>query len=295
MQRASDELCREYGLSVIEEPQYGKSKHYAEWRAEREGQPTYRGIVREAIDRAIRESMTEKQLWDNLYKQGWRIKFGQDITVKPPGKERGLKLRRNFGDEYSIENIRKRILSQSRPARPVIPPPTARPTKTYAQQNMTHKTTGLRALYFYYLYKMGVLPKKRRPNPNQVYFLYREDIRKMQNIARETRLLAKHGIDTVEQLSAHKDGLNSEIVRLTTTRKKLRNRVRVSKDSTDVEALKADIATLSKRLTELRREVKLCEDIETRSVTMREKIAREAEEKSKAKEVTTHEPLGRRR
>ena len=33
MQRESDRLCREYGLSVIENPQRGKSKHYGEWRA----------------------------------------------------------------------------------------------------------------------------------------------------------------------------------------------------------------------------------------------------------------------
>ena len=43
--------------------------------------------------------------------------------------------------------------------------------------------TGLRALYFYYLYRMGVLPKTREPNPKRVYFLFREDIRHMQDIA----------------------------------------------------------------------------------------------------------------
>ncbi|MCL2426325.1 MAG: relaxase/mobilization nuclease domain-containing protein, partial [Oscillospiraceae bacterium] len=42
MQKASDALCREYGLSVIENPKRGKSKHYSEWNAERNGQPTYR-------------------------------------------------------------------------------------------------------------------------------------------------------------------------------------------------------------------------------------------------------------
>lgn len=41
MQRESDRLCREYGLSVIENPQRGKSQHYGAWRAEQEGRPTY--------------------------------------------------------------------------------------------------------------------------------------------------------------------------------------------------------------------------------------------------------------
>ena len=34
MRRVSDELCREYGLSVVQNPQPGKSKQYGEWRAE---------------------------------------------------------------------------------------------------------------------------------------------------------------------------------------------------------------------------------------------------------------------
>jgi len=40
MQRESDALCREYGLSVIHKPKRGKSKHYGEWRAEQQGEPT---------------------------------------------------------------------------------------------------------------------------------------------------------------------------------------------------------------------------------------------------------------
>lgn len=39
MQAASDALCREYGLSVIENPGQGRSKHYGEWRAEQEAVP----------------------------------------------------------------------------------------------------------------------------------------------------------------------------------------------------------------------------------------------------------------
>ena len=39
MRNASDRLCREYGLSVIENPKQ-RAKHYGEWRAEQEGRPT---------------------------------------------------------------------------------------------------------------------------------------------------------------------------------------------------------------------------------------------------------------
>ncbi len=142
---------------------------------------------------------------------------------------------------------------------------------------------------------MGVLPKKREPNPKRVYFLFREDIRHMQNIARETRLLVKHGIDTDVQLAAHKGNVTAQIIALSGQRKRLRNKQRSVKDE-DALALKSEIAALSAQIGELRREVRLCENIETRSVEMKDKLHRAREDvKLKPKEMTRHEPLRRRR
>lgn len=52
----SDELCRESNLSVI--TPHGKGKHYGEWKAEQDGKPTVRSIIREDIDRIIGEAYT---------------------------------------------------------------------------------------------------------------------------------------------------------------------------------------------------------------------------------------------
>ena len=297
MQQESDNLCREYGLSVIEEPGRGKSKHYGEWKAEQDGKPTYRSLLKADVDRAIAESMTERQFWDAIKKMGYHVKMGQDITLRPEGKDRGLKLLRNFGEDYSIEGIRKRILQNTRPGRHVIL--AVPPHKRYTFKGnikTTRKITGLRALYFSYLYKMGVLPKRKEPNPKRVYFLFREDIRFIQNISKETRLLVKHGINTAEQLAAHKDGLTQRVISLSSTRKHLRYQSRSIRDGDKLAAVKTEIADLSAQITELRREVRLCENIEKRSAEMATKIRIAAEEqKSIGKESKQHESLRGRR
>ena len=297
MQRESDALCREYGLSVIAEPQRGKSKQYAEWQAEQKGEPTYRNTIKADVDAAIRQSMTERQFFENLRKMGYQFKIGKDITVRPEGKDRGLKLKRNFGEDYAIEGIRRRILAQTRPERTATPP-----TQTYKRVRVrgsihnAPKLTGLRALYFYYLYRMGVLPKKRTPNPKRVYFLYREDIRFIQNISRETRLLDKHSIDTAEQLSAHKESVSAQMAALCGQRKHLHRQARSIKDDNKLAAVKSDIAALSVQIKELRREVRLCDDIEKRSAGMREKIRMAAaDEKSREKGAKEHDQRRRRR
>ena len=106
MQVESDKLCREYGLSVIEEPKRGKSKHYGEWRAEKEGRQTWRSLLKDDVDTAIRQSMTERQFFDNLRKMGYEVKSNKYISVRPPGKNKFFRLYTNFGEDYSAQAIR---------------------------------------------------------------------------------------------------------------------------------------------------------------------------------------------
>ena len=292
MRRASDELCREYGLSVIEEPKPGKSKHYGEWRAEQEQRPTWRGLVRSDVDEAIRQSMTERQFYDALKKKGYEIKMGKDISVRPPGKERFVRLSRNFGERYSPEGIRDQILRQDRPAKrgraAEKPGSPSRP-----------KAKGFRALYYHYCYLLGVFPEKKPKDQNKrLHFLLREDLIKMEAITEEARLLARHHIDTAGQLSSYKDTLTARIEVVTNERKALYKKQRtvaVKSDDDTLSQVKAQIAALNAELKGLRKEVRLCDDIAVRSGVMSEKLKTiEAEEKTNGKEEKRDERIRRR-
>lgn len=276
MQKESDALCREYGLSVIENPKRGKSKHYGEWRAEQEQRPTWRGLIKTDVDAAIRQSMTERQFFDALKKQGYEIKIGKDISVRPPKKERFVRLMRNFGEDYSMEGIRKQILAQSRPERP-LPEPTHK-TKRYrlaGSFKSTKKLTGFRALYLHYCYLLGVFSKDRPQNNKRLHFLLREDLMKLGNITKEARLLCGNHIDTAEQLSSYKASLETEIKTLSSDRKQLYKKSHTKgavSDEARLSEIKCEISAISGRLNILRREVHLCEDIAVRSGVMKEKI-----------------------
>ena len=69
VQKISDDLCRENGLSIIT-PE-GKGKHYGEWKAEQDGRPTVRGIIREDIDRIIGEAYTYQTFLLLLQRNGY--------------------------------------------------------------------------------------------------------------------------------------------------------------------------------------------------------------------------------
>ena len=299
MQVASDNLCREYGLSVIENIQYGKSKHYGEWKAEQEQRPTWRGFIKADIDEAIRMSLTERQFFRHLEEKGYEIKIGKDISVRPQGKERFVRLMRNFGEEYSIENIRRRILSQHIPEKPLAEP--ERKNRHYRMQGSmksTRKITGFRALYFHYCYKLGIFPKDRPQNRKRLHFLLREDLLKLNNISQEVRLLVRHKIDTAEQLSLYKNGLEVQIEKLSAERKALYKKQRTVKCQSDpklAEAVKKEIDGLTEQLKNLRREAHLCDDIAQRSGVITEKLkAVREDEQNQGKEKQQNEPIRRR-
>ena len=299
MQRLSDELCREYSLSVIEDPQTGSSMHYGEWRAQQEGRSTWRGLVKADIDEAIRQAMTERQFFDILRKKGYEIKGGKELSIRPPGKERFFRPARQLGADYTVEQIRRRILGQCRPERP-MPPANAHYSRCRlkGKWSKAKKVTGFRALYFHYCYLLGVFPRKKSQNKKQLHFLLREDLIRLENITQEVRLLAVHRIDTAEQLSSYKGQLETGIEAVTQDRKQLYRKQRtvaVQSDEAMAKAVKAEISRLNSVLAQYRREVKLCDDIAVRSGVMLEKIkAVREDEQNNRKENTRNEQFRRR-
>lgn len=286
MWTASDELCREYGLSVldIDNPHGGKHKKYGEWRAEQEDRPTWRKIIREDVDQCINKSMSESQFFINLKKDGYEIKLGKDISVRPPGKERFVRLARNFGDNYSIDGIRQRILEKQMliPCLPACEPKTKKLVYR-GDLKKAKRATGFRALYFYYCYLLGYFPQKRAQNNKRMHFLLREDLIKMEQISKEARLLSRNHIDTEQQLSSYRETLEVKLEELIKQRKKLypkRNDLSV----------KNELTKISVEISTIRKEMHLCDDIAVRSGIIREKLNFICKEKT-GKEKTEDDKL----
>ena len=300
MQQTSDALCREYGLSVIDAPQKGKAKQYGEWRAELEQRPTWRGIIRADVDEAILRAMTERQFFENLRKKGYEVKIGKDISVRPPGKPRFVRLARNFGTAYTIEGIRKRILAQSR-AKPQQPKQSLTIRRYRVRGNLFHarKITGLRALYFHYCYLLGAFPKKQTgQNSKRLHFLLREDLAKLNTIISETKLLSRCQIDTAEQLFSYRTEQQDKISSLTAERKelyRLQRTAAVRADPQRIAEIKSQIKALSQTMARLRKEVMLCDDIAVRSGVIAEKIETvQADNLTQQKEMKANESIRRR-
>lgn len=291
MREASDALCREYGLSIIETPQPGKSKHYAEHRAEQQGKPTWRSLIKQDVDTALRQSMTERQFFHALQRMGYEVKVGADISVRPQGKERFFRLGRNLGEDYTPEGIRRQLLEKSRPEREYLPHP--RKVKFHGQMKSARKATGFRALYYHYCYLLGIFPRNTRRLPRRVPPALREELLRGERFSQEVRLLSQYKIDTMEQLEAHQGKVEDDLKALLSQRAALYRQFRsvaVQSDPERKDWVKQEISTLTGLIKKRRKEVMLCQDIAQRSEKMREnlRMAREEKENSSPKREEQH-------
>lgn len=267
LRKVSDELCRKYGLSVIRPvTNVTGTRHYAEWQAEQNGRPTWCSAIKEDVDAAIASSVNFEQFIRQLRGMGYEVKTNvKHMAVRPPGKERFTRLRR-LGDNYTEEAIRRRIQQQDHTELPHqsetqswghLPLSCRGKFKGSWHGKKKAKIGGLRGLYLWYAFKMGVV-KKSGSSSRKTHYLLREDIRKLEKRERMASLLVKNRIETFDQLHAHQNECRELISVLCDERAKLRG-----KQSPEDEAR---LAVIREQLKTLRREVRICAEIEEDSV-----------------------------
>jgi hypothetical protein len=294
MRDTSDRLCREYGLSVIEKPTPGKTKQYAEWSADKNGKPTWRGIIKADVNEAIKSSMTDTQFFVALKAKGYEIKMGKDISVRPPDKERFFRLARNFGDDYTLESIRRRILYQRSPVRNRSPNKRHRQYDRILQKSKRKKVGGLRGLYLHYRYLLGNIPKQQSA-PQRSRFAIKQDRLRLDKISAQTRLLVRNRIETDIQLFSYRDSLASEMSRLTDYRANLRKKMRLAENTGNNNPIKAEVTKITARLKDLRRDVSNCDEIAERSGVIRQTISAITNDEKDRKEMGRNVQLRRSR
>lgn len=287
MRKASDRLCREYSLSVIENPKRGRTRQYQEYQKEKAGDYTYHSLIKADVDRLIAQAATDKQFFYLLGREGYEVKRGKDITVRKRDRPRGLKLERNFGEEYSYERICQRILESRRP----LPPGRGGQKKHYrikVPNGKAGKIGGLRGLYLRYCFELGVFSREKH-SPARTHFLLREDLAKLEQITKEIRLLGTYHIDTESGLFSFREKRVQEIGELSDRRSGLRRTLRTKAGKERAEELRGEIGGLTREIKKMQKEVVLCDGIAERSGVMREKLQAVQRERQKGKEGTAHE------
>ena len=183
--------------------------------------------------------------------------LGKYPVLRPPGKERFVRFK-TLGKRYTPEAIQTRILYPQSYHPYVENPPTIKHGRLHRGKKPHRKLTGLRALYYRYLYELGALPRK----PSRSSYAVRQDAYKLDQRIRQMEFLSKHNIDTLEQLETHRKALQTGIGQLQTKRKQL--------PKTDDVQLQCE--SVNTALKQLRQEERLCRKIAEHSLEVQQHL-----------------------
>lgn len=271
MRKTSDELCLAHGLSVIQKPERGRTMSYDTWEAEQNNKPTWYGQIRQDVDACITRSFLFTNFLDNLRKQGYAVKEGKYLAVRPPGKERFVRLK-TLGDNYTEEAIRQRIREHEKT--PLYAKPIPSPKRRYLLHGKPKKLTGFRALYYHYLYLLGKLKKPTaQPKPRR-YLM--DEIIKFDRYVAQAKFLMEHRIDTQPQLAMLTEAIHAEIDALTAQRKTLYKKNIPAAQNQSIESI-------NQKLRALRQDLRVCARIEA-DIPIIEKALRNPYPKQKVQE-----------
>ena len=290
MRQTSDNLCREYGLSVLKEKPTGKyNVDYTLFYKNYIKKSNYHTQAKQDIDYAITQSNTYREFENLLKAMDYELIYrAGKLSVRKEPYKKNIRILRAFGDDYAIDKIKSRIKTEKAVK---LPFPEMRSKKIYRSKfkiKNRKKATGIKALYLYYCYLLKIYPKTERKKKTPISI--KADVQKMERISEEARLLCSKDIKTKKELYSYIETLQGELKNLEEERDKLYyQNTKLKKEEKQENYDK--LSLIAGKIQYLKKEVKKCKEIEERIPKIKENIKELNEEKEiqKGKERKDYE------
>ena len=288
LREISDRICREHGLSVIENPHKAPSRQV--WLDEKSGKPTRYNVYREDVKEAINFSRRPYYMEEYLRRKGYITDFtGKHWKIRLPQYAHFTRLD-TLDERWTPEHIERTMGAYAsfgnRRASITYPPQMPQSLRDWFKP--FQKTSHIYRLYLHYCYLLGVLPKKTTYRPTSPYL--KEDLKRLEELSEQVRYMSKYSIETFDDLYADRERLQGEMDKLIAYRTKLQNKIRRASPA-EKEMLREEKSKVTEQITTLRKQLKLNKGIEERSIKIQEKTdllyaneyrAKEAEQNRKS-------------
>ena len=217
------------------------------------------------LDLAIRQAYSFEDFIYLMKKLDYEIIFrANKISIRKEPYKRNIRIERRYGENYSIENIKRRIIEEQAVRVPFIENVYnyRKVNFPFAKRHKKAKAKGFIALYHHYCYLLKVFPTKvpQQKLPASI----RADVSRMEELSNEARFLYQNKIKTLDELINYKDDITFKINQLLDQRERLWAKRRLSKDENDRHKIAEEISSLNDKIIKFRKKVEMCEDIKSR-------------------------------
>lgn len=283
LRKTSDEICEEYGLSVLREKTCKSGINFENFYKKSMKESEYYKFTKEDIDYAIEHSWTYQEFIKKLKDMGYEVYFrANKISIRRYPYKRNIRIERAFGEEYSVENIKNKIYSRYPSREEVIKPKTYDKRLFYKGSiKKLRKPKGIIALYYYYCYLLKVYPKK-----NLNYKLsaeMREAVKKMDHYSEQIRFICKYKLETINDIENLQEQKKEELQKALNTRNRLYYKRQKLDNESEKDDVTKEIISVTSVIVKVRKEIKLCDEVADNSRKMKEQI-KEMEERKNEKD-----------
>ncbi|MEE1354441.1 MAG: relaxase/mobilization nuclease domain-containing protein [Absicoccus porci] len=264
--QVSDRLCREYGLETIENPKKGRSVNYYKNR-------NFIDEIKKDFDHVIKHSCSLNEVYSNMCMEGYDFKAlnGIDCIIHP-GCIEPIPLHM-LGKKYSNEKMKETIhgLDEHKPIsyRPL--------NELWIDRN---NTSGLRRIYVRWMFEFGILPQYQVKH-NRLSPEIRKELKKLDRISEEVSLMGKHKIESMDDLKSARYELKDRLDELSSKRKGLYSQGKKKESMVDREVIHKQARDLTPEIKELRYQIKLLDEIESRSIRFNKQVNDRAKKKER--------------
>lgn len=284
LRKTSDEICEEYGLNVLKEKTCKSGINFENFYKKSMRDSDYYKFAKEDIDYAIKHSYTLKQFQQMLVSMGYNYYYRADkLSVRREPYKRNIRVERAFGEEYSLENIKRRILENDYIRQERIIPYKVmghRHFITRVRIRKKYKPKGIVALYYYYKYLLKLYTRN-----NIQYKLtpeMRAEVKKMDEYSERIRFLCKYKIEMMSDVDNVKEKKQEEMQKILNIRNRLYYKRQKLDNESEKDSVTKEIIDVTSVLAKVRKEIKLCDEIYDKVPKMKKQI-KEVDEKEKQK------------
>ena len=261
MRKTSDRLCKEYGLSVLkQEEKYNK---YATSNL-------YKELMRDSIDYAIASSKDYDEFIQILKDLDYIITDrNNSLSIRREPYKRNTRIEKQFGKNYSKNNIFKRIL-ETQATFPYSPNPYLlinRAYKSYNNIKEKHYPQKGTILYLIFHYKKLFGIKTENDLKSDITRITPElirEIKKMDEYSNQAKLLVTNNINTEEELLDFEKSIYEKINPLKSERENLWKKHKKAKTDNEKKDIENQIIDISKKISPLVEQIKCCNNITNR-------------------------------
>lgn len=284
LREISDEVCREYGKSVLENAPFYKSDKKSYW-IRKSGQIPHRDMLRHAVDEALANTITPVdfecylQSLGYLFVRNFRYEYPsviapdwqKPVRIDSLGKDYSKqaiydRLREQHNDRYFMDFYTPRSYARRQPLILVI--------KDFEQKNNPDFITSLFELIIT-IAKICTGSNIQKADNRPLSPELRVEIKNLDRTLEEYHFLCDHNVESVEDFFVCRAEITKKIESYEAERQHLRNQIRRVKTPEEDLRLKEQCKEITKKLTPLRKQLKTCERIENKVPRLRALIEQE--------------------